>query len=314
MTTPHTLNQYEDSAALEDWPSPILVAEDDPNLLNLMRDSLLILGITPTLAKNGNEAIELLKVNFFPLVFTDMNMPQLDGMQLIAHIKTHYPETDVVAMTAYTHNFGLIDVIRAGATDYMTKPFSFEELKAKISRVTRERALLQLFQQEIAKRRHSEIDLSRDKKTLLDQVEQQKEELSETNAALRILLRQRDMEKHDLSNTLTARFFKEIMPFLTKLKQTKLQEAQQHYLDIITMNLENIFIPTSQSRTFKHKPFTAMETKIINLIKQQKTSKDIASILQVSPGTIRTHRENIRKKLQITNTKKNLYKTIISLL
>jgi DNA-binding CsgD family transcriptional regulator len=57
-----------------------------------------------------------------------------------------------------------------------------------------------------------------------------------------------------------------------------------------------------------------METKIINLMKQQKTSKDIASILQVSLGTIRSHRENLRKKLQITKTKKNLYKTIVSML
>jgi DNA-binding CsgD family transcriptional regulator len=57
-----------------------------------------------------------------------------------------------------------------------------------------------------------------------------------------------------------------------------------------------------------------METKVVNLVKQQKTPKEIALLLQVTTGTIRTLRENIRKKLQITNTKKSLYKTILSIL
>lgn len=312
-TTSHFTKNHADSSTAGDWPSSILVVEDEPNFLHLMRDSLLLLGITPTLAKDGKEAIEILTTDSFPLVLTDMNMPHINGMQLIAHIKSHYPETDVIVMTGFAKDFGLIEVIRAGATDYLTKPFSLEELKAKIIRVTRERALLQFFQHKMAKQRHARQGLSQDNNALLEQVQRQKEELSETNAALRILLRQRDMENNDLSQTMTNRFLTEIMPLIEKLQKSGLEEVQQHYLDAITMNLENIFLPASRHKTFKHKPFTKMEIKIINLMKQQKTSKDIASILQVSPGTIRTHRENIRKKLQITNTKKNLYKTIISI-
>jgi len=288
----------------EEWPSSILVVEDEPTLLQLMGKFLAMLGIPNTLAQDGREAIAKLKAKSFPLIFTDMNMPHINGMQLIAYVKEHYPETDIIAMTGYSQDYGLVDVIRAGAIDYMIKPFTLEELKAKIKRVTRERALMQHLQQEIAKQRHSERDLNQQKNSLLDQVQQQKEELLETNAALRIILRQRDMDKEELASSLTTRYFKEIAPYLEKLKLTRLQEAQSHYLDIVTMNLENIFIPASQNRTFNHKPFTETETKLINLLKQKKTSKDIASILQVSTGTIRTHRENIRKKLQITNTKK----------
>lgn len=308
------MKKLEENTAAEDLPVSILVVEDNPSLLIFMDNALALLGITHTLAQDGREAIEKLKSESFPLVFTDMNMPYIDGMQLIAHIKEHYSWTDVVAMTGYSEKYGLVEVIRAGAIDYMTKPFTLDELKAKIKRVTRERALFQLLQQEIARRRHSEIDLSQQKDTLLDQLQQQKEELIGTNAALRIILRQRDMEKHEVANTFTARFFKEIVPYLEKLEHTQLQEVQRHYLDIITMNLENIFIPVSESRTFRHKPFTETETKIVNLVKQKKTTKDIALILQVSLGTVRTHRENIRKKLQITNTKKNLYKTVLSIL
>lgn len=308
------MKKQDEHTASEEWPSRILVVEDDPSLLELMGKFLSTLGIPPTLAQDGREAIEKLKADCFPLVFTDMQMPHINGMQLLAHIKKHCPGTDVVAMTGYSEDYGLVDAIRAGAIDYMTKPFTLDELKAKIKRVSRERALLQRLQHEIAKRRHSERDLSQQKSTLLDQVQQQKEELLEANAALRILLRQRDMEKDGLASTMTTRFFKEIAPYLEKLKQSRLQEGQRHYLDVLAMNLESIFIPAPQRRTFRHNPFTAMESKIVNLMKQQKASKEIAAILQVSPGTIRTHRENLRKKLQITNTKKSLYKTIISIL
>lgn len=307
------MNRQKKNSAPEDWPSSILIVDDDENVLKFLSDLLITLGISPTLTGDGREAIEKLKSERFPLVFTDMNMPHIDGMQLIVHIKDHYPETDVIAMTGYSKDYDLVDVIQAGATDYMTKPFTLDELKAKIKRIAKERSSFQLLQQEIAKRRHSVTDLSREKKTLLGQVQQQQEELMEANAALRIMLRQRDMEKNELRSSLTTRFLKEIAPYLEKLKQTQLQEAQKHYLDIVTMNLENIFIPASQGRTFTHKPFTVMETRVVNLMKQKKTSKEIAKILQVSTGTIQTHRENIRKKLQITNTKKNLFKTILSI-
>ena len=187
-------------------------------------------------------------------------------------------------MTGYSQSYGLIDVILAGATDYINKPFTLDELKAKIKRVTRERTLLQLLQEELARRRNFELDLSQQKKTLLDQVQQQKEELLETNAALRVILRQRHMEKEGLANTLKTRFVREIAPYLDKLNHSRLEEVQKHCLDMITMNLENIFISASQRRTFHHKPFTEMETKVVNLVKQQKTPKEIALLLQVTTG------------------------------
>jgi len=307
------MRKQDENTAVEGWPSSILVVDDDPNLLKFMGDFLRILGITPILAQNGQEAIDILKGNAFPLVFTDMHMPQINGMQLIAHIKEHYPGTDIVAMTAYTQDYGLIDVIRAGATDYMSKPFPLDELKAKITRVTRDRSILHFLQRELARQRYSEHDLNQEKHSLLSQVQQQKEELAEANAALRILLRQRDMEKNELATTLITRFQGEILPYLEKLKQTSLQDKQRYYLDVLIMNLDNTLFPPTESRPSGYRPFTEMESKIVNLLKQRKTSKEIAQLLQVSPGTIRTHRENIRKKLQITNTKKSLYKTIISL-
>jgi DNA-binding NarL/FixJ family response regulator len=91
-----------------------------------------------------------------------------------------------------------------------------------------------------------------------------------------------------------------------------LLEVQKHYLDIMPMKLENIFTPDRRGRTFNHRPFTEAEVRVIKLIGQKKTSKE-ATRLYVSTGTIRTHHEKIRKKLQITNIKESLYKAIPSL-
>jgi DNA-binding NarL/FixJ family response regulator len=308
------MEKHEERPAIEDWPASILVVDDDPVHLELMKEALFKIGIPPKLAINGEEAITQLKSDRFPIIITDLMMPHIDGMQLIIHTKKHYPDTDIIAMTGYSQKYSLVNVIRAGAVDYMNKPFTLDELKAKIKRVTRERALFQLLQKELAKYQHSELDLSQQKKILLDQIQQQKEELVNTNAALRIILRQRDIEKDALKKRHTIRYLQEILPFLEKIKNTRLSEAQKHYLDIITMNLESIFTPAFHNSPFNHKPFTEAEIKVINLIKRQKSSKEIASLLQVSVGTIRTHRENIRKKMQIINTKKNLYKTISSTL
>ena len=299
-------------ATSEEWPSHILVVEDDPHVLHFMSDLLLTLNIPSTLAADGQEAINKLRSDSFPLVFTDMNMPNIDGLQLIVHINDHYPDTDVIAMTGYSQDYDLVDVIRAGAADYMSKPFTIAEVEAKIRRVTREKLLFQRLQQEISTRQFAERNLNRQKNTLLEQVQHQKNELLETNAALRIILRQRDMEKDESIRALKTRFLNEIVPTLEKLRKSQLREVQQHYLDIITINLEDICAPSSQGRIFSHTPLTETEARIVTLIKQQKSSKDIAELLQVSTGTIRTHRENIRKKLQITNTRKNLYKTLLS--
>jgi diguanylate cyclase (GGDEF)-like protein len=89
-------------------------------------------------ADNGLEAVEKLKKNNFSIVFTDMIMPEMDGMLLLKHIRENYPKIGVIVITGYGHTFTYTDVIKAGASDFISKPFNADELEAKLNRLVRE--------------------------------------------------------------------------------------------------------------------------------------------------------------------------------
>ena len=120
----------------------ILLVDDDQSILEILADLMAIFGHDYVTAQNGVEAIEKLKHNFFDIVLTDMIMPDIDGMELLKHIKRNYPNIKVMVVTGYERAFTYTDVIRAGASDFISKPFNTDELEAKINRLVREIELM----------------------------------------------------------------------------------------------------------------------------------------------------------------------------
>jgi diguanylate cyclase (GGDEF)-like protein len=120
----------------------ILLVDDDPSILKILSDMIDIFGHEYVTARNGLEAIKKLKKNFFHIVLTDMVMNGMDGMELLEHIRNNYPNIKVIIATGYDRTFSYTDVIRAGASDFISKPFNSDELEAKINRVIREIELL----------------------------------------------------------------------------------------------------------------------------------------------------------------------------
>jgi len=120
----------------------ILLVDDDPSILEILTDLMAIFGHDYVTARNGVEAIEKLKHNSFHIVLTDMMMPNMDGMELLKHINANYPSIKVIVVTGYDRTFTYTDVIRAGASDFVSKPFNTDELEAKINRIVREIELL----------------------------------------------------------------------------------------------------------------------------------------------------------------------------
>ena len=118
------------------------MVDDDQLVLDLLRMSIDSYGFEPVTAQNGKEALAILKEQEFEIVITDMMMPEMDGMQLLAQINRRYPKTDVIVVTGYTGTFSYVDVIRAGASDFISKPFNSDELEAKINRILREHQLI----------------------------------------------------------------------------------------------------------------------------------------------------------------------------
>ena len=120
----------------------ILLVDDDPSILGVLADLMAIFGHEYVTARDGIEALEKLRQNFFHIVLTDMMMPNMDGMGLVKNINANYPNIKVMVVTGYDRTFTYTDVIRAGASDFISKPFNTDELEAKINRIARELELL----------------------------------------------------------------------------------------------------------------------------------------------------------------------------
>ncbi|MBW2485507.1 MAG: diguanylate cyclase [Deltaproteobacteria bacterium] len=120
----------------------ILLVDDDPSILEILYELVTIFGYGCETAKNGMEALDKLKQDVYHIVLTDMIMPGMSGMDLLIHISSHYPQIKVMVLTGYDRSFTYTDVIQAGASDFISKPFNSDELEAKISRLVREIELM----------------------------------------------------------------------------------------------------------------------------------------------------------------------------
>jgi diguanylate cyclase (GGDEF)-like protein len=119
----------------------ILVADDDKAILRLLEDFLGEIGLPHRLASDGLQAMSLMEDGPATIIITDLLMPNMDGMELISEVKTRWPDTDIIVMTGFTRDFSYTDVIKAGASDFIQKPFSLDELEAKLLRLIKEREL-----------------------------------------------------------------------------------------------------------------------------------------------------------------------------
>lgn len=121
----------------------ILLVEDDQFVRETLQMLIQSFGYKCDTAANGFAAVEKLKEEKFDVVVTDVSMPEMDGLELLAHIRAKHEYTDVIIITGYTDKASYADVINAGAVDFLKKPFEKEELQAKLHRVERERSMVQ---------------------------------------------------------------------------------------------------------------------------------------------------------------------------
>ncbi len=137
--------------------------------------------------------------------------------------------------------------------------------------------------------------------------------LEEANTALTVLLRHRDDDKKTLENRILINVKELVFPYIEKLKCAHLTDSQQTYLGVIESGLKDIVSPFLQKMTDGYVHFTPTEIRIANLIRDGKTSKEIGEILNVSRGTVDTHRNSVRNKLGLRNKEINLRSYLLTL-
>ena len=113
------------------------MVEDEPAVRDLLRESITIAGYVVETAEDGLDAWNRLRSQQFDMIVADINMPKMNGYELIQKLRDSNDETPILVLSArsetYDKNLGL----RLGADDYMTKPFSLEEIMLRINAILR---------------------------------------------------------------------------------------------------------------------------------------------------------------------------------
>jgi diguanylate cyclase (GGDEF)-like protein len=168
-------------------PIRILVADDDESLRSVLEQVLSMDGFVVTVTASGEEALEAFKKEPYPLIFTDIRMGRMSGMDLLKEVKQLRPDTEIVIMTSYAALDTAMTAIKAGAYDYLAKPFEDISLISSV-----------------AQRAVEKIRLAAENKNLVGKLQQQYENLERANATLKEL-----SIRDGLTNLYNHRYFQE---------------------------------------------------------------------------------------------------------
>jgi len=162
---------------------------------------------------------------------------------------------------------------------------------------------------DISLRKRAEEELKKREREL----EMKTRNLEEVNMALRVLLKQREEDKKELEEKVLSNVRESVDPYVNKLKKTPLSINQTAYINIIETHLNDIVSPFLYNLRSRYLNLTSREIQIANLIREGRTTKEIAKLLNSSSDAINFHRNNIRNKLGLKNKKTNLRQYLFSL-
>ncbi|MEM7081995.1 MAG: sigma-54 dependent transcriptional regulator [Pseudomonadota bacterium] len=112
----------------------VLIVEDDEQLREALSETLEIEGFAVQAAGNGNEALECLHTDDVAMVISDVQMPKMDGADLLARARAQYPDVPVILMTAFGTIQKAVEAMEMGASHYLVKPFSADTLSETVNR------------------------------------------------------------------------------------------------------------------------------------------------------------------------------------
>lgn len=204
----------------------------------------------------------------------------------------------------------LFDVLKTGVpiiADDVRAPSMFGEQrwKGKAFKIGDEVGLITM---DVTDQKKKEEVLAKQKAEL----EANKIKLEEVNTALRTLLKMREEDQAKFEEQIIFSIKQLVRPYLEQAKKIANDQKVQTFLSIMESNLDDIISPFSGKTYSKILSLTPVEIQVANLVKQGKTTKEIAEVLNVSTKTIDRHRSNVRDKLRIKNKKANLRTHLLS--
>ena len=107
----------------------ILVVDDEVNVREMVANIINLIGHEAVTTESGKKALEFLKNESFSILITDVKMPEMDGFDLMKAVRNQFPNIHIICMTAHGASYTYTDVVGVGAMDYITKPFTIDEMR-----------------------------------------------------------------------------------------------------------------------------------------------------------------------------------------
>lgn len=146
-----------------------------------------------------------------------------------------------------------------------------------------------------------------------EELRRKAEELEETNIALKVLLDHRNRDRQELENRFLANIRELVLPSLDKLKTARLAQREKTIVGIIEEHLHDIASPFLNRLATLHLLLTPQEVEVALLVRQGKSSQEIADVLNIAVSTVSFHRKQLRKKLGLDSRDQNLRTYLLSL-
>lgn len=279
----------------------IFILDDEQAICATMENIISALGMKTESVTSLQTAFSCIHRNRYDIVFLDVLLTDGNGLDLIPEIKKCSPETLIIVMSGYADKEMAVQAMRAGAFDFLEKPFGVEHLSHTLNRAVKAReadcrvkALIK--------------DLEEKKAELLvnkERLEALNSRLIETNRALSLLAQNIEREREEIEKRVAFRLKSHIQPIIEKLQHDDQCSPCKFRLDLLVRQMEDLtsgFSPDAKLAT----SLSFAELRVASLIKSGLSTEDIAEHLHISHNTVRTHRKNIRKKLGINNSQYSL--------
>ena len=144
-------------------------------------------------------------------------------------------------------------------------------------------------------------------------LDEQARSLEESNIALKVLLDQRDRDRQELERKVLSNVKGLVLPYVEKLKGARLKPRERTLVEIVDTHLQDIISPLLQSIANADILLTPQEMQVAALIKDGRSSKEIAQVLNISEATVNFHRKNLRVKFGLKNRRVNLRSYLLSM-
>ncbi len=276
--------------------------------------------------RKSEEKLRLVTDNMVDLVFQTDSKATLLYLTPSVERLTGYNEVDYLRESVFNFvhpddmeisEFAFKEVLRTGygtlevRVRHQDGHYIWMELVGKALPASNENkaAVIQVGCRDITQRKRIETALKKREKEL----KSKSVRLTETNTALKVLLKNRETEKAEQEEKILTNIKKLVLPYVNKLKNSRLSPSQSANVEIVERNLDTIISPFLHKLTSSYMNLTHREIQLAQLIKDGKTTKEISKMLNISTRTIDSHRDRIRKKLGMSDRRTNLRSYLSSL-